>query len=127
MNSPRRLTKTEEEYLEKLLEPEFPGRIELQSQLPKSLVQTIADSGDHRGSIEFRVGSGPQAPVGWRVPVEARAKDEDGTPIYYLLHVVNGFLKELEILRVDGNPIMRPPHPSELEVMVRGDEPVLNF
>jgi hypothetical protein len=44
--------------------------------------------------------------------------DEDGVHVHFLLHVVEGFAKELEFYKDDGTPIKRMPHPSELEIIV---------
>jgi hypothetical protein len=39
--------------------------------------------------------------------VDAVMTDDDGTNIEILLHVVDGYAHELEIYRVDGEPIRR--------------------
>lgn len=112
----RRLTTVEREYLLRLLELDFPGRTELLSQVPSCLARTISRVGDHKGTIELHPQRTPPAPVRMRVPVTATAPDEDGLPIVFLLHVQNGLLRELEVLRDDGQPIVRLPEPEELRV-----------
>jgi hypothetical protein len=58
----------------------------------------------------------PRAPVRTRIPVEAEGVDQDGVPIHFLLHVVDGFAKELEIYREDSGPVRRLPSPDTLEL-----------
>jgi hypothetical protein len=50
------------------------------------------------------------------VPVEAEYRDDDDCPVWVLLHVVNGFLDELEIVRADGQPLISPLIPERLNV-----------
>jgi hypothetical protein len=57
-------------------------------------------------------------PVVQRIPVEAEAKDEDGTVIHALLHVVNGRPTELEIYSESGTPAKRMPPASAFELIV---------
>ena len=112
----RSLTPREREILARLLESPFPGRDEIRQQIKDSLVREIAEYDDAYGSIEFNVQANARATVAQRVLVEAMADDEDGVPILVLLHVVDGFIDELEILRADGLPIIKMPNASELEV-----------
>jgi len=51
---------------------------------------------------------GVAAHVARRVPVEAELEDVDGVTIHVLLHVVQGFLNELEVFREDGGLIQGP-------------------
>jgi hypothetical protein len=50
-------------------------------------------------------GDAPRAPVALRIPVEGMAADADGVAIAVLLHVVDGWVTELEVYRVDGKQI----------------------
>ena len=113
----RDLTEYEWAILNRLLERDFPGRNELRIQLTGCKVIRIC--GD--GTIKFKIESGNAASVTSRVPVEAVASDADGIPIYYLLHVVNGFVAELEIYNAATFDIKRTPHPDELRVMNTGE------
>ena len=101
----RPLEPFEKRILEKLLECEFPGGDELQRQLEFLSVQTI----DKFGSLELRVASPILAEVSRTVPVEAEYLDEDGVPVWILLHVREGQLCELELLKADGSSIRNPP------------------
>lgn len=91
----RTLTKVEREVLKKLLSVDFPGHSILLLQLKNTRAQTI----DAEGSIALLVIEGPSAAVSERVPVEGRYVDSDGVPVSVLLHVVNGYLHELEVYR----------------------------
>ncbi|HEV2122825.1 MAG TPA: hypothetical protein VGW38_08630 [Chloroflexota bacterium] len=51
-----------------------------------------------------------------RVPTEGEARDIDGTTIQVLLHVVGGYLSELELYRVSDNQPFRLPDPQAVEL-----------
>ena len=76
-------------------------------------------AGDNYGSVELKTLSELKAEVSQRVPVEARAYDEDCVPIEALLHVVDGQLNELELVKADGTPIKHFPEPHDFKVTVR--------
>jgi len=100
--------------ISRFLEPEFPGREALRDQL--GLVQ--ARSIDENGSLDLRSGSQTVAVVKKRIPTEGEALDSDGTVIHYLLHVVDGVMKELEIYKDDSSVVLRRPNPSEVVVNI---------
>jgi hypothetical protein len=106
----RELTLNERQLLEKLLEPDFPGRDELRSQVANSKVRTLHED----GTLEFVEVGGPTASVVQRVPVEATYDDRDGIAILVLLHVMEGKLNELEIVKFGDSPIVWPPTPDRL-------------
>lgn len=60
----------------------------------------------------------PLARVDQRIPVEAEAPDVDGVMIHFLLHVVGGVIKEVEVFREDSGKIRRFPKDTDLEVVV---------
>ena len=93
--------------LEKLLECQFRGRDELRQQLAFATVRPI----DESGSLALKVTSPILAETEHRVPVEAEYLDADGVPIWILLHVVNGLLNELEIIKADGSTMQNPRRP----------------
>jgi len=117
----RELSATERGILSRLLERPFPGRDEIREQVNNALVRELFETGDERGTIEFRVRTKMMAPVRSRAPVQAIAYDEDGVPISIILHVIDGTTKELEFNKADGSPIVRTPSAAELEVEVRDD------
>jgi hypothetical protein len=110
----RELTDTERGYLERLLTVDFPGREQVTKQLESVLARRI----DEEGSVELVPQIGEPANVTKRVPVEGESSDADGVPIYFLLHVVESQVRELEIYKADGSPIQRMPAPEQVEVVV---------
>lgn len=106
---------TETNVMQRLLAADFPGKRDIAEQLAGCRVRIIDDEGSLE--LELRDVAKP-APVGKRIPVEADAIDEDGIHVHFLLHVVNGFAKELEIYKDDRSPIRRMPRPDELEIIV---------
>ena len=114
----RPLRESERELIERLLQKNFEGRDELRGQLDLVLARTI----DQDGSLAFMVppeairvesheltGMTPDELLSQGLPVEGRYLDMDGVPVCVMLHVSQGRLHELEILRVDGSPIQRDP------------------
>lgn len=108
----RPLAPYELELIEKLLEPEFPGRDELQHQVPSVTARQIHDD----GTLELHCEGGPQAPVSCRVPTEGEYLDVDGHPVNVLLHVKDGLMCELEILKNYPTEIRNPPRAQNLDV-----------
>jgi hypothetical protein len=111
----RQPTPTEVRVVQRLLAADFPGKGELAEQLVGSRVRIIDDEGSL--GFELRDATKPAA-VQRRIPVEADAVDEDGIHVHFLLHVVDGFAKELEVYKDDGSHIKRMPRPDDLEVIV---------
>jgi len=91
-NSLRPLKLHERELLERLLEPEFPGRDELRCQMGTVMARQIFED----GTLELRCSACQPAPVKCRVPTEGECRDVDGGVIQVLLHVVDGVMHELE-------------------------------
>jgi|ERR1043165_46398 hypothetical protein len=112
--SPRPLTDLERSYIARLLSAQFPGREEVEEQLKSALARRI----DYEGSVEIIPTSRIRAVVSKRIPVEGEASDVDGVPIYFLLHVVDATVRELEIYKADGSPIRRMPTPEQIDVVV---------
>jgi hypothetical protein len=87
------------DLLDRLLSIEIEGFATLRDQASRAQTRII----DQDGSYEIRAtGRHWAGPV--RVPVEARAFDCDGVEILVLLHVVDGCLNEVEIVRADLQP-----------------------
>lgn len=110
----RELTDLERGYLERLLTVDFPGR----EQVAKQLESVVARRIDEEGSVELVTQSSESANVTKRVPVEGESSDADGVPIYFLLHVVESQVRELEIYKADGSPIKQMPAPEQVDVIV---------
>ena len=96
----RPLLKHERELIEKLLEPEFAGRDQLRAQLQTVTGRQLLDDGTF---LELRSDSSVRAPVRDRVPTEGTCQDTDGRTIDVFLHVVDGFMHQLEILKYGGS------------------------
>ena len=112
----RALREREHRILKRLLDHHpFEGRNELLKQLDSTSARLISDYQDNYGSIEPRVTDSIPANVRYRVPVEAEYLDDDGVPVWVLLHVRDGVMCELEICRADGGSLISAPIPEQLE------------
>lgn len=60
-----------------------------------------------------------KAPVKERVPVEGHTNDIDGAPIELLIHVIDGYINELEVVKLDGSPLLRPVDADKIQVLAR--------
>jgi hypothetical protein len=114
----RPLEERERKLLESLLDHHpFDGRDQLRRQLESTTARLIETYHDNYGSIELRVADPTPASGRYRVPVEGQYLDDDGVPVWLLLHVNReGVMCELEICRADGQPLISPPLPERLEV-----------
>jgi hypothetical protein len=113
----RELQPSEVAMLHKLLEKPFQGRDELMAQVPGALVDDLGDPTTHY-ALAFTVKSSERAPPQMLMPVSAEIKDDDGTPIHVILHTREGFLYTLEIVKLNGTPIIKPLAVDELHVVV---------
>lgn len=113
MTDYRAQTKWERGLFDRLLESSFSGRDQLKAQLREAVVRKI----DENGGLAILVTTGPKAEVLRRVPVEAECSDADGIMIHFLLHVIEGTAKELEIYKEDGSPIKKMPQVDALRVV----------
>jgi hypothetical protein len=92
----RHLSSREQAILDQLLASDFTGKEELECQIANSLVTTI----DEDGSIKFKIGSDACASgIRYRVPTEGEFQDSDGVAVHVLLHVIDGYVDELEIFK----------------------------
>ena len=102
----RPLTQEEEVVLKLLLNKNFKGIDVLRQQISNIRVVGICGCGCRTIDLEIiHKGTLSQYKENKRVPVELELKDTDGCPIMVLLHVVEGYIAELEILRADSQPI----------------------
>lgn len=116
MGPHRPLTDWERRLILRLLQPSFPGRDVLIEQLKSILGRPI----DENGSLELQSECSTKAPVAKRVATEGETLDRDGTTIHYLLHVVGGRMRELEVYKDDSSKVIEHPDPEEVEVIVLG-------
>ena len=115
MSEFRALSDLERSVLKRLLSADFPGRADLSGQIAGALVQPL----DPEGSFSIRPAPGSRkAEVLRRVPVEAEYDDADGVTVHVLLHVLDGYLNELEIYREDSGPLRATVMPDEFRLVV---------
>lgn len=108
------LTVDAQRILSALLVVQFPGSVQIAKQIESARGRVV----DKEGSIVLQAPDGPRADVERRIPVEAEAEDADGGTFHVLLHVVDGYIAELEIYTEDGLPLQGPIHPEALRILV---------
>ena len=116
INPPRLLTPEELGIVNRLLSVEFQGREELLRQAQS--IRVSEECKDCR-SITILVDNLLEntATVKRRIPIEAEAVDIDGAKIHILLHVVHGYIDEIEIYREDLQSVKEIPKPNSLELI----------
>ena len=123
IDPPRRLSKPERTLLEALLAEQFPGFEALRSQAVVTRVRGECSCGC--GSIVLTLEHDPsnRAEVLGRIPVEATSTNRTGehVPIDVLLHVVDGYLDELEIVNYDQSRAPYP-NPESLKIFVNDED-----
>jgi hypothetical protein len=105
----RALIPEERAILELLLTKRFPGRDQLLARLDDVLVtgSSCSCGCDSVGLAVSR--SAPQATVSERVPTDAFGRDPSGVEVGVLLHVIDGFMAELEFYSTtDASGFGRP-------------------
>jgi hypothetical protein len=107
LSAPRLLADDERQLIDRMLEQTFDGRDQLQAQLVDARVAGHGPPDTRTIVFASPSSTRPRVETGERVPVDAVMIDEDGVNIEILLHVVDGYARELEIYRVDGTPIQR--------------------
>jgi hypothetical protein len=116
----RPISANETRIFERLLECEFPGREEIRRQLSGLQVTPVDDNG-WLGLKPARTGA---AEVRYCVPIEGSYPDQDGALIHILLHVVDGYISDLEVFKEDGSKVVSPPLASKLKLFCpTGGEP----
>jgi Domain of unknown function (DUF6984) len=121
LSSPRNLTLWEKEIIDRLLSCEFQGKDALVRQLKTIHVNEECNACKTIGLLVDHE-PGNLAVVHYRIPVQAEAIDVDGITIHFLLHVVDGFIDELEVFREDDEIIKSLPQPNTLNILNLDDE-----
>lgn len=104
------MTEVERQMVFKLLEGPIPGRDILLRQIPRCLVKLWPDGS---GSFEIECESTERADTEDHYVAVAWDKDTDGTPIEILLHVVQGKLKDLEIVTFSEKIVKKKLNPAD--------------
>lgn len=112
MNQTRPLSAREEAVLGFLLAAEFEGVEALRQQAASCQVSEL----DPDGGLSLRPIQGSPADVTRRVVTEGDYVDSDGGMVHVLVHVVDGWLDELEIYREDGQRVKTPPTAENLTI-----------
>lgn len=114
---PRDLNLRERVILEFLLSRPFPGRDELMQQLASVKVFGKCQCGCETVDLTVDEANSLRARVKERIPVEAITRS--GSCVNVLLHVVNGFLRELEVVGYDPDEPARLPESNVMELIIK--------
>lgn len=99
----RKLSEVEIKWIEDIFKVDFKDKDVLITQVQHCLVTSTYNSGFI--SLKFHVDIEEKYPHSVRVPVEMRVFLKDRAPIVFLIHVIQGYLDELEIFSADGSEI----------------------
>jgi hypothetical protein len=111
------LSLNQKALLDRLLSKPFPGSEELKKQVADCEAKPTGDD-DNYGSVYLTTRSKQPAKVALRVPVEGLVDDSDDSSVDVLLHVVDGFINELEIVKLDGTPLKAELDPTKMRVIL---------
>ena len=96
----RKINELEMSWINALLAVDFMGKDILMNQIAES--EITVEENDAYYWMRFNIGdSKDRFPYDVRVPVIMIANQEDTAPIIFLLHVINGYVDELEIYIAD--------------------------
>lgn len=98
----RKLNEIEKTWFHKLFRVDFEGKNILIEQLREATV--VGYCGCKTIDIDVKK-TIKEFPFQIRVPVEMIAIQDDGMPIMFNLHVINGYINELEVFKMDSSPI----------------------
>lgn len=118
IDPPRLMTDAEQRISLRLLSGNFVGDAALRSQIKHALVAGSCSCGCLSVIFEVDKSKAKKAQVSHRVPIEAESTDLDGVKIHFLLHVVDGFLAEVEIFREDSGQLLAPPKAESLQMVL---------
>ncbi len=118
ISPPRPLNTWEKEIVNFLLSKEFPGVEALRAQT--AALKVSEECKDGCGSVYFSVDpqNAPKADLEQRIPVEATGSDIDGLQIDVLLHVINGYIDQIEIICWGKEKIAAVPIPQRLQLII---------
>ena len=105
-------TDDERGILDRLFKVNFLARDEVRDQIQGCLVKTV----DENGSLSLYPKKPAKVAVASAMPVWGEVRDDDGVTIHVRLHVIQGFVKELEIVKEDDSRVIRPLKANDLTV-----------
>jgi hypothetical protein len=108
---PRSLNIDERRMLSALLARDFAGVDALRAQIARLMV---ADEREESVILRVDARVTTRYPGQLRVPVFAEGLDRSGQPIEFNLHVIDGQLNALELVKHESRPVMRWPDPETL-------------
>ena len=98
------LSKQEQRWLESILSCDFQGKSEIVQQIENATI--IRDYTRGYLSMKFDVDKSLKpVSISRRVPVEMRVYKKNEIPLQFLLHIVHGYVDELEIFYADSSEI----------------------
>lgn len=96
----------EKDWLEEIFSKRFQYRNELINQINNAKIER--EYTDFYLSLKFKVDSGiPPVQTDIRVPIEMRIYKEKQVPVQVLLHIVHGYISEVEIFNADSSKITK--------------------
>ncbi|MEF2965546.1 hypothetical protein V3851_06845 [Paenibacillus sp. M1] len=115
---PRELSSTEKDWMAKMLDVDLPYRDILKEQVENSKAIGECKCGCRTINIQVDQTAARKFPYSIRIPVEMSVTEEGKPPILFLLHLIDGYIHELEVLRVDSTPIIGDIEFRNAEVLV---------
>ncbi len=104
MINTKKLTPNEKNWIETLLNCEVLHKKEITEQINSAEIER--EYSPYFIFINFNVDKGmDRISVAKRVPVEMRAYSDNDVAIQFLLHIVNGYVSQLEIFKADSSEI----------------------
>ena len=95
----------EKNWIETLLSEDFLGRVEIINQI--NCAEILREYTEFYMALKFKVDNNKVQKIqtNIRVPVEMRVHRTGQVPIQFLLHIVQGYVSELEIFNADSSKI----------------------
>lgn len=95
----------EKDLLEKIFSKKFQYREEIINQINNAEIERTYT--DFYLSLKFKIGSEiPPVKTDIRVPVEMRIYKENQVPVQVFLHIVHGYVSEVEVFNADSSKII---------------------
>ncbi|MFW6238260.1 MAG: DUF6984 family protein [Halanaerobiales bacterium] len=118
----RKLRANELKWIKYMFDKEFPEKKVLQEQIKESYIKP--NYNNNFISLKFYITSDLKkfTYTNIRVPVEMRVYERDNdVPIIFILHVIEGFINELEIYKADSSEIIDKFSFDGLEIIINSE------